>query len=117
MLLVGLTGCISGASGPAPYTAAEVDRSLAPVRDLEARCYAGSSSKVDGRPVRLEFILYIDERGGVRSDPVAGDLRDPDLTDCMRKGLDALRFEPKNASDQLRLAFDLGAAGNAAAKE
>lgn len=117
-VLSGLLGCTSAwNAGPGPYSAAEVDRTLAPVRALEARCYAGSISETERRRVRLSFILYIDERGAVRSDPVEADVRDPDLTECMRTGLDALRFEPKNASDQLRVSFELGTTTTAAAKE
>jgi hypothetical protein len=103
--------------GEPPHTAAEVDRALAPVHALEARCYAGSQTEAAGRAVRLEYILYIDERGSVRSDPVVIDARDPALTDCMRKGLDELRFEPKNEADQLHLDFELGPDKTAAVKE
>jgi hypothetical protein len=117
-LLAALPGCTSAWNqGEGPYTAAEVDRALAPVRALETRCYAGSQTAAAKRAVRLEFILYIDERGRVRSDPVLVDARDPALTQCMRKGLDELRFEPKNEADQLHLNFELGPGRTAATKE
>jgi len=91
-----------------PFTAAETERALAPVKQLQARCYTGSASQAARRMVRLEFSVYVDERGTLRSDPIAGDLRDPGLTECMRTGLDTLRFPAKGEADQLRLSFELG---------
>ena len=58
--------------------------------------------------VRLEFIVYVDEQGEVRSDPVEGDLHDPGLSECLRTGLDTLQFPAKGEADQLHLTFELG---------
>jgi hypothetical protein len=104
-----LAGCTSAWNDGArpPYTAAETNRALAPGSNLKARCYDGSLSRRQQRAVRLEFILYVDEHGAVRSAPVVGDPRDPRLVECMRSGLDTLRFPPKRAAEQLHLDFDM----------
>jgi hypothetical protein len=102
-----LMACTSGRGGPPPFTAAETERALRPIKQLEPRCYADSQSKHEKRGVRLEFVLYVDERGSVRSDPVLVDPRDAALTECLRAGLDALHFPAKGESDQIRISFDL----------
>jgi hypothetical protein len=104
---VGCTSAWNDGARP-PYTAAETNRALGPVSQLKARCYDRSLSQRQRRPVRLELVLYVDEHGAVRSAPVAGDPRDPQLVECMRLGLDALRFPPKGEADQLHLSFDMG---------
>lgn len=106
--IVALAGCTSGRSGgPPPYTAAETERALRPLKELEPRCYAQSESKQQNRAVRLEFVLYVDARGAVRSDPVLVDPRDAALTECLRAGLDSLHFPAKGEPDQIRVSFDL----------
>jgi hypothetical protein len=94
-------------SGPPPFTAAETNRALAPVKGLESRCYEGSESQRANRIVWLQFVLYVDEHGAVRSDPVAGDL-EPRVIECLRAGLDSLKFPAKGERDQLRLDVQLG---------
>jgi hypothetical protein len=94
-------------SGPPPFTAAETNRALAPVKEFESRCYEGSDSQRAKRVVRLEYVLYVDEHGAVRSDPIAGDL-EPRVIECMRAGLDSLKFPAKRERDQLRLDVQLG---------
>jgi hypothetical protein len=77
------------------------------VSSLESRCYAGSDAQRAKRTVQIQYVLYVDERGAVRSEPVGGDL-DPKLIECMRHGLDALKFPAKGERDQLRLVAQLG---------
>lgn len=106
--IVALAGCTSGWNGGTPpYTAAETDRALRPLKELEPRCYSQSQSKLEKRAVRLEFVLYVDERGAVRSDPVLVDPHDAALTECLRAGLNALQFPAKGERDQIRVSFDL----------
>jgi hypothetical protein len=106
-VIAALGACTSGRGSPPPFSAAETDRALRPLKELEPRCYAKSQSKLEKRAVRLEFVLYVDERGAVRSDPVVVDPRDAALTECLRAGLDALQFPAKGESDQIRVSFDL----------
>jgi hypothetical protein len=77
------------------------------VKALEQRCYEGSESQRNKQKVLLEYVLYIDERGAVNSDPVGGDFVPP-LIECMRLGLDTLQFPAKGVTDQLRLTVQLG---------
>ncbi len=112
MRLAALVCMMSGActsawsqSARPPFTAAEIERALAPSRALEARCYRGSASERAERAAQLELLLYVDRQGSVRSDPIAGDLRDPALIECVRTGLDALRFPAGREPDQLRFAL------------
>jgi hypothetical protein len=86
---------------------AETNRALAPVKELESRCYEGSASQREKRSVRLQFVLYVDEHGAVRSVPVGGDL-EPRVIECLRAGLDSLEFPAKGERDQLRLDVQLG---------
>jgi hypothetical protein len=94
-------------TGPPPFTAAETNDALKPVKQLESQCYAGSESQQKQLVVHLEFVLYVDAQGNVSSDPVGGDLAPP-LIECMRKGLDTLKFPAKGATDQLHLSVQLG---------
>jgi hypothetical protein len=104
-----ITACTSAwnDTGPAPYTAAETDRAFAPVEQLKKRCYDGSETARAGKPAKLEFMLYVDERGAVHSEPQLAEPSDPGLIDCMRVGLDALTFPARDKTDQLRLNFEM----------
>lgn len=93
-------------SDAAPYSQSEVARALAPLRGLEQRCYAGSTSARAKQSVSYEFIAYVDARGDVRAEPVISDARDARLLECLRTGIDALRFPAKGA-DQFHLTFAL----------
>lgn len=94
-------------SGPPPFTAAETNNALRPLKALEQRCYEGSESQHNKQKVLVEFILYIGEKGEVRSEPVGGDLVPP-IIECLRTGLDTLKFPAKGVSDQLRVTVQLG---------
>jgi hypothetical protein len=107
VLLLLAAGCQSSWSGRPPFTAAETERALAPVKALQRRCYDDSQSRLTGRHVGLEFLLFVDEHGAVRSDPVQGDPHDPALIECLRAGLDSLHFPAKGEREQLRVSFDL----------
>jgi hypothetical protein len=74
---------------------------------MQRRCYEGSASQREKRPAKLEFRLFIDAQGGVRSDTFTGYPRDPQLLECLRQGLDTLRFPAKGETDQLRIGIDL----------
>jgi hypothetical protein len=107
---VGLSSACTSAwneTGPPPFTAAETNAALKPVKQLELQCYEGSESQRQKLEVQLEFVLYVDEHGHVTSVPKAGDLAPP-LIECMRKGLDTLKFPAKGVTDQLHLSVQLG---------
>jgi hypothetical protein len=103
-----LTACTSAWNeGPPPYTPAETNNALRPVKEIERRCYEGSESQKQKLVVQLDFTLYVNERGEVRSEPVGGDLA-PDLIECVRTGLDTLKFPGKGEADQIHLDVQLG---------
>lgn len=108
-LACGFVACTSAwnESGPPPFTAAETNDALKPVKVLEQRCYEGSESQRHNQKVHLEYVLYIDKQGAVTSDPVGGEYVPP-LIECMRLGLDTLKFPAKGVTDQLRLTVQLG---------
>jgi hypothetical protein len=108
-LLLAAAGCTSAWKDGErlTYTADETNRALAPVRPLQQRCYAGSASEREKRAVALQFILYIDAHGAVRSDPQAGYPSDPALLECLRTGLNELQFPAKGEADQFRVNIEL----------
>lgn len=112
LLLLSAAGCASSWAAPerVVFSADETQRALTPLRTLQQRCYAGSASRSERRPVRLEFLLFVDEQGAVRSDPLTGYASDPALLECLRTGLDQLRFPAKGETDQIRVGLELGAA-------
>jgi hypothetical protein len=109
LLLLLLAGCASSWANPERivYSADETNRALAPLRPLQQRCYAGSASRREQRPVKLEFVLFVDEQGAVRSDPVDGYPSDPALLECLRAGLNELQFPAKGETDQIRVGVEL----------
>lgn len=109
VLLLWAAGCASSWADPerVVYSADETQRALAALRPLQQRCYAGSASQRDQRTVQLEFLLFIDEQGKVRSDPEGGYPRDPALLECLRAGLNELRFPAKGETDQIRVGLEL----------
>lgn len=102
-----LLACTSSRS-PSPFSAAEIERALAPSKHLEARCYQPSESARQSRPVRLEFRLEVLATGAVQAIPTLAEPREPALVECFRHGLDELRF-PARGRDHLELTFELGA--------
>jgi len=108
-LLLLAAGCASSWANPERivYSAEETNRALAPLRPLQQRCYAGSASQRAKRNVQLEFLLFVDEEGRVRSDPEAGYANDPALLECLRAGLNELRFPAKGETDQVRVGLEL----------
>ena len=101
--------CTSAAFDPeaSPYSQAEVNRSLAPVAQIERGCYRDSLSRREQRKVRLELIAYVNEQGKVHLDPVVVDPSDPALTECVLDRLSQLQFAAKGRADQFHLRFDL----------
>jgi len=110
--LVLAIGCTSAwnDSGPPPFTAAETNKALGNVPRLKARCYDGSESKRQGKPARLVYVLYVREDGSVHTEPMEAEPWDPELIDCMRRGLDETRFPSRGETDEIRLEFELGGA-------
>jgi hypothetical protein len=101
--------CTSAVFDPevGPYSQTEINRSLAPVAQIERGCYGASLSRQQQRKVRLEMIAYVNERGQVHIDPVLVDPADPALTECVRTRLSQLQFAAKGRGDQFRLRFNL----------
>ena len=101
--------CTSAAFEPeaGPYSQTEINRSLAPVAQIERGCYGPSRSKQSKRKVRLEMIAYVNEQGQVHIDPVLVDPGDPELTECVRTRLSQLQFAAKGRGDQFHLRFEL----------
>lgn len=93
----------------APYTDAEIDRALTPVRGLRARCYAPSRSAAQRARVVVDFTLAVEDDGAVRSRPKYASADDAELLECLRHGLDALRF-PARGREWLRVHLELGPA-------
>jgi len=108
-LLLWAAACTSAVFDPerSPYSQAEMQRSLAPVSQIERGCYQDSVSQRARRKVRLEMIAYVNEQGGVHIDPVLVDPADPQLTQCVRSRLSQLQFAAKGRADQFHLRFDL----------
>jgi hypothetical protein len=103
-------------TGPAPFSQAETNRALAPVHELQARCYDHSASAREKLHVRFEFMLYVNGQGLVHAEPRLAEPAVPDmpvLIECVRHQLDALRFPAKGASDQVQLQFEFGAPASA----
>ena len=109
LCLSALTACTSAVFEPeaGPYSQAEINRSLAPVAQIERACYGASLSRQQQRKVRLEMIAYVNEQGQVHIDPVLVYPADPALTQCVYTRLSQLQFAAKGRSDQFRLRFDL----------
>jgi hypothetical protein len=89
------------------FSQAEVNRALAPLSQIEQRCYADSPSRRERRPVELELIAYVNEHGGVHADPQGGLPHDPALLECLRNGVQGLEFPAKGEADQIHLHVDL----------
>lgn len=108
-LLLTAAGCASAWADPERivYSAEETRRALAPLPALQRRCYAGSLSEQAQRAVQLEFLLFVDKDGAVRSDPQAAYPSDPALLECLRTGLNQLRFPSKGETEQIRVGLEL----------
>jgi len=91
----------------AVYSSAEVDQALAGVKALRARCYAGSAAARAGRPATFEFSVQVEESGEVRAVPTFADPEEPALIECLRHGLNDLRFPPRGR-DRFDLRLELG---------
>jgi hypothetical protein len=105
-------GCVACTSamfdqGPSAFSQAEVQRALAPVAQLERRCYASSRSRREQRPAKLEFVAYVNQHGRVHAEPVAAEPDDPGLLECLHDGIETLRFPDKGKADQFHLRVDL----------
>ena len=89
------------------YTSAEIDQALAGIKALRARCYAGSAAGRAGRPAKFEFSVQVEESGQVRAVPTFADPEEPALIECLRHGLNELRFPPRGR-DRVELRLELG---------
>jgi hypothetical protein len=101
-------GCTSRPTS-SPFTAAEIDRALAPTRTLRARCYLGSAAARAARPAVFEVTLQVEASGRVRAVPTFASPEEPALIECVRRALDDLRF-PARGRDRLQLHFELRSA-------
>ena len=103
-------GCTSAwnDTGPPPFTAAETHKALAPIAHLKERCYERSQTKQQGKFARLTYLLYVEKDGRVHTEPIEAQPWDPELIDCLRRGLDEVRFPSKGKADQVVLNFELG---------
>jgi len=88
------------------YSAAEVDQALLPVKALRARCYAGSAAARAGHAATFAFSVQIAASGHVQAIPTFADPEEPPLIECLRHGLNELRF-PARARDRLELHLEL----------
>jgi hypothetical protein len=90
-----------------PFSSAEIDRALLPVKLLRKRCYDVSRSARAATFVSLDFSLDIRDTGEVRSSPKQASVEDPELIECVRHALDEIRF-PARGREWLRVHLELG---------
>jgi hypothetical protein len=111
-LLAALALACQSSPPPSPFSPAEVERALAPVKQVEARCYGASQSGRDAQKVELGFRLEIEPSGRVQAIPTRAKPHEPALVECVRHGLNELSF-PARGRDHLELNLELGAAPRA----
>jgi hypothetical protein len=107
VLLACLVGCSSAPPAASPFSAAETDQALAPVRRLRARCYDSSALARAGKKVVLDFKLEVEPSGSVRAIPTFAEPGDPEIIECVRGELNRVRF-PARGRDRLDLHFEMG---------
>ena len=105
--------CTTGQKPP-PYTSAEVDQAFVSVKGLRARCYAGSAAARAGRTATFDFSLLVATSGQVQAIPTFASPEEPELIECLRHGLNEVRF-PARARDRLNLHLEIGTAASARA--
>jgi hypothetical protein len=92
---------------PPPFTPAEIDAALVPVKALKALCYPASAAARASLVAVFDFSLDISATGQVRSVPTNASPAEPELIECLRRGLDAIRF-PERGHDRLQLHLEMG---------
>jgi hypothetical protein len=106
-----LLACLSACSSPpppaSPFSAAETDQALSPVRRLRARCYDSSALAHAGKKIVLDFKLEVEPSGSVRAIPTFVEPDDPEIIECVRNELNQVRF-PARGRDRLDLHFEMG---------
>jgi len=107
VLLACLADCSSRPPAASPFSTAETDHALAPVRQLRARCYDSSALAHAGKKIVLDFKLEIDTSGSVRAIPTFVEPDDAEIIECVRNELNQVRF-PARGRDRLDLHFEMG---------
>jgi hypothetical protein len=109
LLVAGLASACASRAPASPFSSAEIDHALAPLKSLEARCYAGSESGRSARLAVLDFSLEVAASGSVKAVPTFAEPEEPALLECLRQALDRLVF-PARGRDRLQLHLELGRA-------
>jgi len=102
-----LLGCSSRQPAASPFSTAETNQALAPAQQLRPRCYDSSALARAGKKIVLDFKLEIEPSGAVRAIPTFADPDDPEVIECVRRELNAIRF-PARGRDRLDLHFEMG---------
>jgi hypothetical protein len=105
-LLAGLLAACARGQAPSPFSASEIDAGLAPVKALRARCYPSSEAARSSRRASLDLSLEIAASGRVRATPTFAEPEDPQLIECLRAGLNELRFAARGR-DRIQLHLEL----------
>jgi hypothetical protein len=90
-----------------PFSAAEINEALAPVKQLRRQCYGPSALAGARRTIQLEFQLEVGPSGNVRATPTAPQPPDPEVIECVRRELNRIAF-PARGHDRLNLHFEMG---------
>ena len=106
-LLAGLGACSSQQPAASPFSTAETEQALAPVRRLRAHCYDSSALAHAGKKIVLDFKLEVEPSGSVRAIPIFVEPDDPEVIECVRNELNQVRF-PARGRDRLDLHFEMG---------
>jgi hypothetical protein len=101
-----LLGC-SSRPAASPFYAAETNQALTPAKQLRRRCYDASALARAGKKIVLDYKLQIESSGVVRAIPTFAEPGDPEVIECVRHALNAIRF-PARGRDQLDLHFEMG---------
>jgi hypothetical protein len=104
---LGSLACCSRPPAASPFSVAETNQALAPVKQLRKRCYESSALARAGQRIALDFRLEIAPSGSVHAIPTFAKPDDPETIECVRRELNALRF-PARGHDRLLLHFEMG---------
>src|ERR1700753_2124001 len=79
-----LSGCSSPPPPKSPFTDAETNQALAPVRGLRAHCYDSSALAQAHQKIVLDFELEVEPSGTVRAIPKLVQPKSPEVVECVR---------------------------------
>ena len=100
-------GCASHLPTASPFSADETNQALAPAKQLRPRCYKSSALAQTGKNLVLDFKLEVEPSGAVRAIPTFAEPDAPEVIECVRRELNAIRF-PARGRDRLVLHFEMG---------